>query len=412
MVHQHAIEAHARKPRMQRASSSPAVTVRDAPRQLTHLCGYTPRQGRQHCFKPPPSPASTLRRPPMFPDFGEVHIGKGVRSAAGVASAEGRTPSPVSTRPETQPVVRRPFHLRPSHNPTAVIKILPAMLHKEDEEVPPAPLRVLEAVPHTLPRTAATSKRPPAPPAPPQDAVPGGGLPTLLRSLLHGSRSEQAASSPLLHRGAFSPRPLDSASAMKSKGTGSGSAEASTQRRIRRLQWPDFGNSKSHGTGFRSGGGMEANVPPALDLAACGDHQAKQAEPPQADLDCKAFVKFCKTHGLLDEAFTADDARLVFSGTVPLDQTHMDRRILSVALAHVTANRRISEGRALRLACGSETRHPGSPARVRAAAPPRSAPSSPSGACRLPFMKACDEVDISCELDGGVTLSPRPALLT
>merc|ERR1719221_827846 len=74
--------------------------------------------------------------------------------------------------------------------------------------------------------------------------------------------------------------------------------------------------------------------------AFCGEH---------ADMDSKNFVRLCKRCCLLDQKFTAHDARLVFSSAVPISQLRMDLQSFELALAHVAGKRGLDVGLVTRM---------------------------------------------------------------
>jgi len=109
--------------------------------------------------------------------------------------------------------------------------------------------------------------------------------------------------------------------------------------------------------------------------AFCGEH---------SDMDSKSFVRVCKKCCLLDQKFTAHDARLVFSSAVPISHVRMDLQSFENALNHVASKRGLDMGLVTRMVSwyeqpvGPETQSaPTSPSHEFA---PMGLPESPLGA--------------------------------
>jgi len=95
-----------------------------------------------------------------------------------------------------------------------------------------------------------------------------------------------------------------------------------------------------------SGGAVrsEASKKPSLEFRSSTlDATFEAFAQGQDELDCKAFVKLCKRCCLLDDKFTSQSARLLFSSNVPLG-AKMDLVSFSVALGQVAAQRGLEEG--------------------------------------------------------------------
>lgn len=119
------------------------------------------------------------------------------------------------------------------------------------------------------------------------------------------------------------------------------------------------------------GGDASASTPaPTSPQAAAGGARCSVEETFKAfcsdgaEMDSKSFVKLCKRCCLLDNKFTAHDARLVFTTTVPVNHVRMDLRSFEEALAGVAAKRGLDQGLVRRMVAWYEP-----PEAARAAVP-------------------------------------------
>lgn len=110
----------------------------------------------------------------------------------------------------------------------------------------------------------------------------------------------------------------------------------------------------------------EAQVPPASSIPPSEVAPVRESEEPAMRktsvettfklfcgklpaMDARAFVKLCKRCCLLDQSFSAHDARLLFSATLPVTLELMDLRIFERALSRVAAKRGLSKAVVFRM---------------------------------------------------------------